>query len=157
MKNILIFLFIAGGAVVLWKRHQIPEVIENPVYAEIRLNLEGNGRQLEGVIFGKTTNEADCKNNLEVFESLAPKACPICKIAKSECKTELAPRYTKFFDNTPSSVTYLSLARGEPAERELRMIFWGVTLEESNKLCDAVPGLQKGWKGAVKCVRAVSG
>ena len=67
----------------------------------------------------------------------------------------LSPRYAKLFDNEPTFVTYLSMARGDRRERETRLLYWGVSMEESDKVCDEVSKMQSRRKGAVTCVRAV--
>jgi hypothetical protein len=122
--------------------------------------MEGRGRSIEQVIFAKTVDQADCKkysqNTLGQIsrrdEALNPGRG--WKVQSSECKTELTPRYAKLFDNEPASLTYLSIARGDRYEREVRLIYWGVTLEESDKVCDGVSQMQIGYKGTVRCIRA---
>jgi hypothetical protein len=157
MKKIIVVLLIVGAAVFFWQRKQQaqnPDVIANRVYAEMRIKMALPGREIEGVMLGKTADQADCQKHTQELERVTTAACPTCKVQTSECKTELATRYTKFFDNTPTTITYLSLARGAPTEREFRVIYWGISLEESDKLCAIAPAFQKGRKGAVTCVRA---
>jgi hypothetical protein len=158
MKKIVVILLIVCAGYYFWQRQhqqaQGPDVIANPVYAEMRIKMAFPGREVEGVMLGKTADQADCQKHTQELERVTTTACPTCKVQTSECKTELASRYTKFFDNVPSTVTYLSLARGDRAEREFRVIYWGVTLAESDKLCEIAPAFQKGRKGAVTCIRA---
>ncbi len=165
MKKIIIFLLIVAAAYYFLQRyhkaHDVdldPEVIVNPVYAEARVKFETPGRTVDGVMLMQTVDQADCQKQSHALERYLKESqasiCPTCKLQPSECKTELEPRYLKLFDNKTSSVTYLSLPRGDRSERELRLIYWGVTLEESDRLCSALPAFQKGRKGVVTCVRA---
>jgi hypothetical protein len=162
MKKIIIILLIAGGAFYFSKRNpkeaQAPDVISNPVYAETRVKLNLPGSSVEGVMLGKTADDADCKKQIDMLEKQLARqtqnVCPTCTFQPSQCKSELAPRYAKLFDNQPTHVTYISLDRGDPAERETRFIYWGVTVEQSNNLCNVIPEFQKGRKGNVKCIRA---
>ena len=140
----------------------IPEAIANPVYAEAHVQFDVEGRSSEGVMYIQTTDQTDCQKQSRMAERSIKEGqasiCPTsCKLQQIECKNELAPRYAKLFDNKPASVTYVSYARGNRSERELRLIYWGVTVDESDRLCSVVPDLQKGRKGLVTCVRARQG
>jgi hypothetical protein len=79
-------------------------------------------------------------------------------VSKSiECKAAISPRYAKFFDDEPSNVTYLSLNRSTSTERDVRLIFWGLTGTEGDAACDLAKQIfEKIHKGPIKCVRAVS-
>lgn len=167
MKKIIIVILVIGAANYFWRQHkqqgqdglaQNPEVIVNPVYAEARMTMESPGRSVEGVMIAKTADQSDCQKHIQLLErQLAkqiPDVCPTCKLQSSECKAELPSRYAKLFDNVPTHVTYLSFARGDRSEREFRLIYWGVTAQESDGLCEGVSEAQKGRKGAVTCVRA---
>jgi hypothetical protein len=159
MKKIIIALAMIGGGFgwlhVLQKRN--PEVIAKPVYGEFRVKGDTPGGDIEAVMFVKAVDQQECQEGMRVLGGPLPPelkdGCPTCRIVKAECKPELAPRYARLFDDQPSFVTYVSIARGARTEREYRMIFWGVTAAESAQLCDAFqPELQKKRKGAVKCI-----
>ncbi|WP_417069185.1 hypothetical protein [Niveibacterium terrae] len=163
MKNILVVLVILAAAGYLWKQNhqkvQAPEVLANPVYAEARVKMNVQGRDIEGVMLGKTVDQADCQKNIETLtrqiEEQSPKVCPTCKVnVTSECKADLAPRYAILFDNQPTHVAYISFAKGDPSEREYRLIYWGVTVPESERLCSGLSVFQRGRKGPVSCVHA---
>lgn len=135
-----------------------PEVIVNPVYAEVRIRGDSPRGPLELVTFAKTVDQEDCLRGIHVLEGvLTPQvreSCPTCAVAKSECTPELPLRYAKLFDDEPTSVTYFSFARGARTEREFRMVVWGVTAEESDQFCNTLlPRFQKKHIGAVKCIR----
>jgi hypothetical protein len=164
MKKLIIFIFIVGAALYLFQRHQQsllnPEVISHPTYAEIHMNLDARNRTFEQVLFAETVDEADCKKySKEVVENMqkaqASDSAGRWIVSSSECKTELAPRHARLFDNKPTFVTYLSMARGDRREREARLIYWGVSSEESDRVCDGVSKLQSGRKGTVTCIRAI--
>ena len=168
MRDILIVLAFVVLAAVLaprfLNRHHAPDedmaTITNPVYAEARVKLDAGGNSIEGVMMAQTIDEADCQQQIgQLSKELSKFAsvCPACKLQAPECKTEIAPQYTRIFDNKPTSLTYLSLARGQSAEREMRLIYWGISVDQSDKLCNAVPDFQKHRKGAVSCVRANRG
>lgn len=163
MKNILVVLVVLAAAGYLWKQnHQkspAPEALANPVYAEARVAMSVAGRDVEGVMVGKTVSQADCEKNLEAFaqsiERHSPELCPSCKVSvKSECKAELAPRYAQLFDDEPTHVAYLSFDRGDESERDFRLIYWGVTVDESERICNSAAKFQRGLKGKVRCIRA---
>lgn len=163
MKNILVVLIVLAAAGYLWKQnHQkslAPEVLANPVYAEARVKMNIQGRDIEGVMLGKTVDQADCQKNIDTLtrhvEEESPKFCPSCTVhVTSECKAELAPRYAILFDDQPTHVAYIRFAQGDPSEREYRLIYWGLTVPESERLCGASSRFQQGRKGAVSCVHA---
>ncbi len=167
MKNLIIFLIaliVLGVAAKQFQQKKSAsagaadtEIIVKPVYAETRIDMPIAGTSMKGVMLQKTVDDTDCQKQIKAIEhSLTTNsgACPVCKIESSTCKEELEPRYAAVFDNKPVSVTYLSLARGDAAEREVRMIYWGVTVAQSDALCKAVPMYQKFRKGDVTCVQA---
>lgn len=162
MKFLVGLLLAVGVAVYFWQhRGQQSKALDsilNPVYAETRVQWNIPGRSTEGVMLAKTTDQADCQQYARRLETLlqqnAASICPSCKVQPSVCSTELSSRYTQLFDNKPLSVTYLTMDRGDASERETRLIYWGVSVAESDRLCGVVNEFQKGRKGKVNCVRA---
>jgi hypothetical protein len=166
MKKAILLLLIAAAAVYFWRAREKameaknPPVISNPVYAEVRIAIEGNGRSIEGVALAKTVDRAECEQFAKPFaDKLAGGQAGSngvsLKLQSSECKTDLAPRNARLFDDEPAFVTYVRVARGDPKEREVRLIWWGLSVEESDKVCNLfAPQVQKGWKGAVTCIKA---
>jgi len=165
MKKILMLLIVVVGVAILaprilqWhgQQNEDAQVISHPIYAEARVKMDTSSSSIEGVMLAQTTDQADCEKHVRIMEqrlTSSASICPTCKLQTPECKAELAPRYVKIFENKPAAVDYLSLARGDPSEREIRLIYWGVTVEQSDKLCSAVSEFQKTRKGAVTCVRA---
>jgi putative protein kinase ArgK-like GTPase of G3E family len=138
-----------------------PAVITNPVYAEFRVGLEVGGREYSQIYLIKTADQKDCERGQKEFDKTfgvsAAQSGQGWKIQNSECKREIESRYTRLFDNVPTHVSYLSVARGAQKEREMRVISWGVTVEESNLLCEHLSQrLRNQWEGAITCIRAKS-
>jgi len=166
MKNFIIVLLVICAGAYFWKHQQAAkhagsalDNITHPVYAEAQVKWEGQGRTVEGVMLAKTVDQADCERATRVLENAlqqqARNVCPACKIQPPVCKSDLSPREVKLFDNQPVSLTYLSFARADdPSGREMRLIYWGVSVEESDRLCDVVAHIQQEHKGKVSCVRA---
>ncbi|HTY99983.1 MAG TPA: hypothetical protein VMB75_09120 [Rhodocyclaceae bacterium] len=157
MKTFLILLAAALGGYYYYVRagdRENPAEITTPSYAEMRVKLEIPGRDIDMVLFGKMVDENDCRLRTEKIWQKLVENCNACKLNVVDCKPQLAPRYAMLFDDTPISVTYMSLARGSPLEREGRMVFWGVTVDESRALCEITRAkIQERHQGAVTCVR----
>jgi len=165
-KDFLLLIIVLGVVGYLYQRTikpaddpSNPETITNPVYAELKVGLEVAGRSYDQVLLVKAVDQADCDKVQQKLETVygpnAVKAGQSWKIKSSECMVELEPRYAKLFDNRPSYVTYVSMGRGDRQERESRIVTWGVTVDESNKLCEGIAQGQKNRKGAIQCIRAV--
>lgn len=129
-----------------------------PAYAEIRIERDVSGRQIEMAYFVRMDGESDCETQAVKIRDRMLRNCDSCVPKTLQCKAELAPRYALLFDNVASSTTYISLARGGPAEREGRLVFWGISVAEADMVCDSLVGqLQKGQTGRVQCIRARGG
>ena len=166
MKKLLLAIAILGAIGYQYQHRKSaadaanPETIENPVYAEIKVGLEVGSRSFDQVLLIKTVDRTDCENAQQKLQSIygpnAAKAGQNWQIKSSDCMIDLEPRYLKLFDNRPTYVTYFSMGRGSNREdREFRIVTWGVSVDESNKLCDAMALSQKSRKGAIQCIRAV--
>ena len=164
MTKILILLGLLGGAAYWYKSQQQaslnPEEIVHPTYAEIRWRLDVKGRSFDRILFAKVVNQQDCEKFstgliAELTKIAAANPAEQWILQSSECKENLLPRYAIFFEDKPTHVTYVKVARGDRREREARLIYWGVSADESNKVCDGISEMAKNRKGAVTCVRAV--
>lgn len=166
MKKFL-FLFFVLGAIGYWYKQQHPsddrsnpETISNPIYAQMKIALEVNGRTFDQVILVAVADQAECAKMQGMAQNVygpnAPKSGQNWTIKSSECTTEIEPRYAKVFENRPTYVTYLSIGRGDRKEREMRIVTWGVSVEESNALCDGMARTLASRKGTVACIRAAS-
>jgi hypothetical protein len=167
MMDLLKAVLILAVLAVVWKGagrlkwtddSQNPAVITNPVYLEMRINFENAGRTLESVALAQTVNDADCQkfsqNVLKLMDEDRSRG-PNMKLKSIECKAELSARNAQLFDNEPSVLTYVSAARGNPFEREMRWILWGTSVDESEIVCGLVPQLQKIFRGKVSCIHAL--
>jgi hypothetical protein len=138
-----------------------PAVMTHPVYAETRVSMQSPQGAIDMLILTKTADQKDCEAQAAQLDAKMKSgsyaACPSCTAPQSKCLSELPARFANLFDNKPGAITYLSLDRGQPEEREHRVIYWGITVEQSDTLCGAVPAFQEGRKGAVTCVRARRG
>ena len=147
----LIFL-IAVGLGIYYTSHSKhnPVEIKQPSYAEMRVQLEVPGRQIDIVLFGKMADEEDCRQRTESVWKKLIDGCQTCTFTVVDCKPELASRYARLFDDTPISVTYLNLTHGSRLERDGRIVFWGVTAAESDRMCElASAAFQKRYEGKI--------
>jgi hypothetical protein len=74
------------------------------------------------------------------------------------CENNLAPHLAATFDNKPSSdFTYASVNRNPDAinERDIRVIYFGVTAAESDIVCDWAMGMVTDPRAKVTCIRPV--
>lgn len=133
-----------------------PQPISKPMYAEVRVEKSAGDRSIEFVLLAETIDINDCNSTRVAMPKDMHTACAGCRLKSSECKADLEPRYAKLFKNQPTHLTYLSIGRGAQKEREMRLLTWGLSLEESNKLCELVPKFQQMVTGAVSCVRALN-
>lgn len=171
MKDKLVAVLILAVVAIVWRavdrsggtrNMQDPEVITNPVYLEMRINIGNDDRTLEAVGLMQTANDDDCWSfsgkAMSMLDRQIAKADRNVKVSlKSiECKRELSPRNARLFDNEPTFLTYLSAARGNRFEREMRWIYWGTSVEESEMVCGMVPNFQAHLKGKVSCIHARS-
>ncbi len=165
MKKIIVLILIVGAGAYLWQERLKalnPDVITNPVYAAVRITTDfpGNRGQVEGVLLIQAVDQADCKKQLRsvdnILEEQGKKGGSTWTKKAFECKTELTSREARLFNNEPTFVTYLSAGRGQPSEREHRLIYWGLTVEQSNKICEATAPIafRKDRKGQVACIYA---
>lgn len=171
MKRFVIFLIILGVLGYFGKKHQQdagggqddtrnPADIKNPVYAEIRFKADLDDRTIHMVVYGKGFDDADCHKMIgdlpeTMLEHKRPDGTSIWALESSQCESTLESRSARLFDNKPTFVSYVSASPGAPKEREVRMIFWGVTAQESELVCGEVPHMHQKWAGAIKCVHAL--
>ena len=155
MKFLIVLIALAAVGYVVYNRGQAtdPEVIETPVYAEIRMGTRVQGRDIDMVMFGVMASDEDCQQRAQrVWQKLID-GCKECTMTLSSCKTDLEPRYRRLFDNAPTHSTYLSFSRGNRFERDGRMIVYGLTGEEGNVVCETIKSdFQSRYKGTVTCV-----
>lgn len=167
MKQLILLLILIALAKFGWDYQKAnvdsaknPDVITNPVYAEVRVTFAAQNREFEAVLLAQTVDDLDCKSytGVSLEKALGPQNAGggvSWRMKSAECKTQLTARNAKLFENKPTFANYISMARGRPDEREVRLIYWGLTANESQLVCSFVPVLQENWKGSVSCIKAV--
>lgn len=156
MKFLVVLIAVAAVAYVVHDRRQgamNPEVIEAPVYAELRMSTSVQGRDIDMVLFGEMASAEDCQErSSRVWQKLIDD-CKECTMALSSCKTDLEPRNRRMFDDAPIQSTYLSFDRGNRYERNGRMVVYGLTGDEGNAVCQTIKNnFQRRYEGTVSCV-----
>jgi hypothetical protein len=94
-----------------------PEVIENPVFAEMRVDAKVGGREPNMVLFAEMADDEDYRlRTREVWDETIGSR-EQCKMSVSACKPELEPRYRRMFENQQTQSTYMSFTRDSRYER----------------------------------------
>lgn len=156
MKSLLMIAVVGLLGYLSYQRLLVPAEVTNPVYIEMRLVLGLGPRQIESAVFGKTTDDADCLLRAERVRANLEQNCPFCVSKSVQCKPDLEERYIRFFNNEPATATYLSVNRSIPGERDVRVIFWGVTHKEGDMICESMKKVfAKIHNGPIECVRGI--
>ena len=160
MKALIVLIVLGAAAYFGYQHFQqdgdvAPGEFENPVYADVRLDMHIQGRDLQFALFGKMAGQADCDQRAERFWGKVIDACTECVKQTTVCKTELEPRYQRLFENTSIHSTYLSFTRGSDTERDGRMVIFGLTADEGDAVCEQTRSRFKAnYSGTIECVRA---
>jgi len=160
MKALLILIVLGAGGYFAYQHFHAdadaaPQVIEDPVYADIRLDMHVGGRDLQFALFGKMASQSDCEQRSKKVWGRVIDGCRECVQQTAVCKTELEPRYQRLFDNAAIHSTYLSFNRGSQTERDGRMVIFGLTADEGDAVCDqAISRFQTNYTGKIECVHA---
>ncbi len=161
MKKLIIIALIAVIAYAGYRQSEIRNgaytaEITDPIYVEFRLSMKTPGRDIDTALFGKMANVEDCEMRSERVWKKIVKDCPTCELTAMKCRNDLEPRYLRLFDNTPIHSTYLSFDRGSRYERDGRMVVYGLTSDEGNKVCELLKQtMQQGYSGKVNCINAI--
>ena len=145
-KLLLVLVLLAGGY--YWFTHQQGregiEAIENPVYAEARVDLQVQGRELNMVLLGKMVDEEDCSARGERFWRDTLEECTECQFVRYECQPELDENYQALFANQQTRTSYVRLDRGNND---------GLNKYEADMLCSFLKEKMKThYSGQVSCV-----
>lgn len=131
-----------------------PAEIADPVFAEIRVDYRTQGREVNFVLYGKMTDEEDCRMRTARVWEKTISGCKECEFHVNNCQNRLAPRYARLFENTPIPSTYMSFTRGSRYERDGRMAVYGLTDAEGEMMCDMMrTQFQTKYSGTVECIR----
>jgi hypothetical protein len=158
MKALLALILLGALGYFAYGKYQadaVPTEIVDPVFAEMRVDVKAQGRELEFVLYGKMADEEDCRTRAGIVWDKAIAGCRECDLAVTNCRKELAPRYAKLFDDQPIRSTYMSFTRGNQDERDGRMVIYGLTADEGDAICEMIrKQAQAEYSGKVECVPA---
>ena len=160
MKTVLVLVLVGVAGYFSYRHLQshdsaAPDVIDDPVYADMRLDMHVGGRDLQFALFGKMASQADCDQRSKEVWGKVIEGCKECVQRTSVCKTELEPRYQRLFDNTAIHSTYISFTRGSAYERDGRMVIFGLTADEGDAICEQTRSrFGSNYSGTIACVRA---
>jgi hypothetical protein len=131
-----------------------PEVIEHPVYAEMRVDAKEGIREINVVLFGKAVDMDDCNQRTEKTWSKVLSGCPTCELSPAKCMEELPPRYAKLFENAAIPSTYLAFTRGSRFERDGRLVVYGLTRDEGVMVCNQMLKSisSEDYQGTLECI-----
>ncbi len=153
LKWYLIAAALAFGGYQWHLRQQNPDIIENPVYVEYRVDIEIPGHTINAVLFGAMASHKECSEKAEQMWRDTLTDCELCQFKSSTCKEELPTRYAGIFDGEPLNTSYMSFNRGARHERDGRLIFWGLTDQQSEQICAMVErGMRQHYQGQVDCI-----
>lgn len=152
--SFVIVLAIIGFVAKRWLDKSNPEVIEHPVYAEMRVDAKEGIREINVVLFGEAVDLDDCNLRTEKTWSKVLAGCPTCVLSPPKCLDSLPPRYAKLFDNVAIPSTYLAFTRGSRFERDGRMVVYGLTRDEGLAVCEQMRNSisKDDYKGTLACI-----
>jgi hypothetical protein len=156
MKKLILLIALAAAGYFAYARFQNsnPEHIENPVYAELRVDTKVGSRELNLVLFGEMVDDVDCRERFGRAWNKLVEGCVDCSMRLSSCRTDLEPRYRRLFEDTSIHSTYLSFTKGSRYERNGRMVVYGLSSDEGDALCDSLrQQFQARYSGTIACIR----
>jgi hypothetical protein len=160
VKGLIIVILLAAAGYFVYQKYVggPPQVIEDPVFGEMRMTAAFGNREIEAAIFVRATGDLDCKGRGVVSWQETFEACPTCKLQSPKCHDDLPPRYAKLFDDVPIPSAYLSASAGNAAERDGRMVVYGLTDAEGVMLCEQIKSeISKKYNGKLKCIAPSGG
>jgi len=162
MKKLLVILLIAVVGYWGYQKYSAqngpPRPIENPVYGEVRVNANIQGREIEMALFFRATDDADCHGRALVSWTSTLKNCEQCSVQTTNCQAELPPRYARLFDDVPIPSAYLSANAGVAGERDGRIVVYGLTDRDGAAICEVMrKTIAETYKGETHCVAASGG
>ncbi len=131
-----------------------PEVIEQPVYLEHRIDFQSGSRVVHMVLFVKTPNEEDCQERTRRAWQKYLEGCGQCTFKSHQCSGDIKSRYLKAIEGGSLETTFLRATRGNRYERSGMIVLWGLNQQESDHICDGMKGsVGKTYTGTLECVR----
>jgi hypothetical protein len=130
-----------------------PDIIEHPVYAEMRVDLKEGIREINIALFAEAVDLDDCNLRTEKTWSKVLSGCPTCELSPPKCLDELPARYQRLFENVAIPSTYLAFTRGSRYERDGRMVVYGLTRDEGLDVCEQMRrAVSKDYSGTLQCI-----
>ena len=160
MKKLFVLIVLAAGGYYLYQDRigGPPQVIEHPVYGEMRVTAEIEGREIEMGLFLRASGDEDCHGRGSESWRRVWESCPACKIEKVQCQDELPPRYARLFDDVPIPSAYLSATAGVAGERDGRVVVYGLNAIEGMQVCGMLEKeLRKKYQGQLTCIEPSGG
>lgn len=161
MNKLVIIALIAGGLYWSYQNNLLDRLpgfepdgpIEDPVFVRMTMEMNVEGREIEGILVGKTRSHSDCEERMErSFRGLMAE-CPQCRVGEAACLDDIASRELRYFDRKPTHLAYL---HGSPSagEREFAVIFWGLTVQEARLACEmGKQAAAQNYRGELTCIR----
>jgi len=149
----VIVLAVVGFGVKSYLDKSNPAVIQNPVYAEMRIDATFGIREINVVLFGEAVSMDDCNMRTENTWKEVMSGCPTCEISPPKCTDDLPPRYARLFDNVAIPSTYLAFSRGSRLERNGRLVVYGLTRDEGLAVCEQLrSSAAANYSGKMECI-----
>ncbi|UXI70198.1 hypothetical protein [Tahibacter amnicola] len=116
-------------------------------YAEARIAISANGREMEMVAVGEGPTDAECtgKQGTNVIKGICAGRGPSCKVVSFDCTNTLEQRYVNMLARKPMNVPYTHIvvpANGR--ENNAAIVGWGLTADESLMLCRGMGQMSSG-------------
>jgi hypothetical protein len=160
VKGLIIVIVLAVAGYFAYQKYigGPPRVIEDPVFGEIRMTADVGNREIEAALFVRASGDLDCKGRGLVSWRESFEGCPSCKLQEPKCHDDLPPRYAKLFDDVPIPSAYLSATAGSAAERDGRMVIYGLTDAEGVVVCEQIKSvLAEKYEGKLTCIAPSGG
>jgi len=131
-----------------------PETIEQPVYLEKRIDFVAGSRIVHMVLFAKTPDHDDCNTRARKSWEETLQDCKNCKSISYACQLSIKDTYAAALDGATLHTTFLRAERGNRFERSGIVVLWGLTQDESDRICGDFKGqLASKYSGKLDCVR----
>ncbi len=162
MNKLFVIALLAGGLYLSYQQNLFDELlnlgrsgpIENPVYGRMTVDIRADGREVEGIFLARLRSENECQERMDTEVRDLLKQCPACRLGSASCSTTIAEREVRYFEQTPTHLTYLHGAPAGADEREFAMIYWGLTVAEARMICDLMENIVSDmYRGDLTCVQ----
>jgi len=160
VKGLIIVILLAAAGYFVYQKYigGPPQTFENPVYGEMRMTATAGNREIEAAVFVRASGDLDCRGRGMLSWRESFEGCPSCRLQEPKCHAELPPRYAKLFDDVPIPSAYLSATAGTAAERDGRVVIYGLTDAEGTVVCEQLKSeLAQKYEGKLTCIAPSGG